>query len=98
LCCFRKSFDPESIFFVRTFDRHAFAARELRSPGGMIEVRVSQQNFLERQPFPIELRDDLIQITAGIDDGGLPIDFAPHNGAVLLKGSDGNDERAHLQF
>ncbi len=86
--------DPEGVLAMRPLDGNAGLLAQLIRPAAVVGVAVSDPDLLQRQPARGDQGDDLIDLAAGIDHGGLPGPVAPDQGAVLLERRDGRDQGA----
>jgi hypothetical protein len=67
----------------------------------MIDMRVREQDFFQRELLLLKYAENLLKIATWIDHCCAARDIAPEYGTVLLEGRDGNDGGAqghrHLQ-
>ena len=92
LALLRQAVDPKLITGVRPHDGQTQAAGQLTHATGVVDVRVREPNGLERHTQSRHLGQQHVQITTGVDDRGVHGFVAPHDGAVLRKGGDGDGE------
>ena len=78
--------DPELVARVRADDGQAEPLAQLGGAAGMVDVRVGEPDLRRRHAQLAQRRLDTRQVTARIDDRGLPGGFAPDDGAVLREG------------
>ena len=71
------------------------ALRKFCRCGCVIQMRVSHEDFFERQIVLRHRCENPIEITTRIDDGGTTSLLAPDDGAVLLERSDRDDLQFH---
>ena len=81
-----QSLQQESIVLMRTNDRNPIVCGNTGSSANMIQVAMCQNNLYRFQIVFRDGLDDLLLITAWIDNSGLHGGITPHKRAVLLKG------------
>src|SRR5690625_3493947 len=65
-----QSGDPEVIPAVRAFDGDIKVLGDIGHRAYVVDVRVSDQYFLDRDPSFLDCLNDSLGLTAGIDNGG----------------------------
>ena len=90
--------DPEQIALMRPLDGDARAPRELRGGARVVEMRVGDEDLLEREPVALENRQHPRQLTARVDDGRAARGLAPQHRAVLLERRDRDDFETHARM
>src|SRR5690606_24413731 len=83
--------DPETIVLVGPLDGHPEFLREHARLPAMVHVTVGDEDLLDldaRLPHRVL---ELVEVPAGVDEGGLVRLGAPEQSAILLKGGDGDD-------
>ena len=84
--------DPELIARVRSDDGHIEPLRQLPGAAGVVDMGMGEPDLFELEAQPIDLCQQVVQIPARVDHGGLLGVLVPDQGAVLLKGRDGDGE------
>src|SRR5690606_33115031 len=95
LALLRQLIDPERIFALRAFERHAEALRELGRLSAVIDVTVREEDLLEARTGLRERGLDALEIAARIEDGGAIRLLADEQRTVLHERRDGNDQELH---
>lgn len=90
-----QSLDQRTVAQVRALDGDATTPRELSGTGGVVDVGMRQQDFLELETFLGHHSEYVVEITAGVDDSGTARRLAPEHGTVLLEGRDGDYSKLH---
>jgi len=81
---------------LRPLDRQSQLARQLRRAAGMVDMAVGEQDLLDGDSRLLDGIQDHRNVAAGIDDGThLPL-IVINERAILLEGSDGDDEGLEL--
>ena len=76
-------------------DGRAGRAGHGRDGADMIEVRVRQQDRLDRQAEIVDGREDPLGLVAGVEDHGPVRPIATRDEAVLRDGADGEHPNVH---
>jgi len=87
--------EQEGVLGVRADDGGPDPLGDDGGGADMIEMPVGQQDLLGLQIQRADSVQDAVGLATWVDDGGAPRLFAPEQGAVLLKGSDGEDAEFH---
>src|SRR5689334_2479011 len=77
--------DPEHVLFVRALDRNAELFGEDAGRAAMVDMAMSQKDFLDRDAHLLRGRPELRKVAARIDEGRLHRLSAPQQSAVLLE-------------
>ncbi len=86
--------DPEAVIGVGTFDGEAGLLTQLGRAAAVVEVPVSDPDTIQLQAAGPDQLDQLVDLSAGIDQRGLLRARAPHQRTVLLQRRDGRDQGA----
>lgn len=92
LALLRQGVDPELVAFVGADDGQGQRARQRAGAAGVVDVRVREPQRLERQATLFDRLQQLADVAARVDQGGLVGFVAPDKGAVLFEGGDGEGE------
>lgn len=90
----RQRVDPELVGAVRPDDRQVLFAGQHAGAAGVVDVRMREQDLLERHASLARRRAHALELAAGVDHRAFHCLVAPDERAVLLKRGDRNREMA----
>jgi len=77
---------------VRPHDGQRQPLGQFARAARMVDVGVGQPDLVEREAQALHFRQQHVEVTAGVNDGGFARGVAPEDGAVLLESGDGDGE------
>src|SRR3954451_5826041 len=93
-----QSVDPEVVFLVRPFDRHAELLGENSRTAAMIDMAVRKKDHLDRDASLLSRGLEPRQVAARVNEGRAHRRRAPDEGAILLQRRHRDDRRAQRRF